>query len=117
MNDISYSNWVAMSDAALAKTIGNYIKHHRLNQNKTQEDVSKAAGISRSTLSLLEKGEGVTLATFLQVIRVLDQLHIMEAFKVNDEISPLEYIKLQKKKRKRASNKNNTNNTDTDSEW
>jgi len=117
MNDKPYSNWVAMSDAALAKTIGNYIKHHRLNQNMTQEDVSRAAGISRSTLSLLEKGETVKLATLLQVIRVLDQLHIMDVFKVNDEISPLEYIKLKKNKRQRASNKNKTNNTDTNSEW
>jgi len=37
-----------------------------LEQNKTQEMLSQAAGISRLTLSLLERGETVTLATFMQ---------------------------------------------------
>jgi transcriptional regulator with XRE-family HTH domain len=45
-----------MTDTALSKVISAFVKHHRLLQNKTQEDVAAAAGISRSTLSLLEKG-------------------------------------------------------------
>lgn len=52
MNDIQYINWIAMSDYALAQTIGAFVKHHRLVQNKTQEEVAAAANISRSTLSL-----------------------------------------------------------------
>lgn len=49
MNDISYTNWNARSDVSLTKTIGAFIKHHRIKQNKTQDDVAKAASISRST--------------------------------------------------------------------
>lgn len=55
MNDKPYINWIAMSDVALAQTIGTFIKHHRLVQNRTQEEIANAANISRSTLSLLEK--------------------------------------------------------------
>lgn len=91
-----------MSDKALAEHIGTFVKHHRLDQNKTQEILSKAAGISRSTLSLLERGEPVTLATLIQVLRVLDQLHVMESFSVNESISPLILAKIQKEKRRRA---------------
>ena len=105
MNDKSYNDWISMSDSALAQSIGEFIKHHRLNQNKTQAEVSKAANISRSTLSLLEKGETVTVATFLKVLRVLDLLNIMDVFKVSHEISPIEYAKLQEKIRQRASSK------------
>ena len=50
MTDISFKNWNSMSDQALAGVIGEYVKHHRLEQNKTQQDISHAAGISRSTL-------------------------------------------------------------------
>jgi transcriptional regulator with XRE-family HTH domain len=105
MTDISYKNWVVMSDKALAEHIGAFIKHHRMDQNKTQDVLASAAGISRSTLSLLERGEAVTLATLIQVLRVLDQLHIMEVFSVQQTVSPLVMAKMEKYKRKRASGK------------
>jgi hypothetical protein len=49
--DLSYNNWVSMSDKALSGQNGNFVKHHRLEQKKTQEILAKAAGISRSTES------------------------------------------------------------------
>lgn len=111
MTDISYKNWDSMSDKALAEHIGAFVKHHRMEQNKTQDILANAAGISRSTLSLLERGETVTLATLLQVLRVLDQLHVMEVFMVQQIISPLSLAKMEKNKRKRASsNKEGTPN-------
>ena len=98
-NDIN-TDWALMSDSALSALIGAFIKHHRLNQNKTQQEVSDAANISRSTMSLIEKGEKVMLSSLIRVLRVLDLLYIMEVFKVSSEISPIEYAKLQKKKKK-----------------
>ncbi len=66
----------------------------------------KAAAISRSTLSLLEKGESVMLNSLIRVLRILDLLYIMDVYKVNDEISPIEYAKLKKKNaKKRARSK------------
>lgn len=94
-----------MNDKALAEHIGAFVKQHRMEQNKTQETLANAAGISRSTLSLLERGETVTLATLIQVLRVLDQLQAMEAFSIQKVISPLALAKMEKNKRKRASGK------------
>lgn len=111
MNDISDINWISMSDKELSETIGNFIKYHRLNRNKTQKVVSAAAGISRSTLSLLERGENVTLSSLIQVLRILDLLYIMDVFQVKDEISPIEYAKLKKKRRLRARSQNNDENS------
>jgi transcriptional regulator with XRE-family HTH domain len=105
MTDLSYTNWVAMSDKALAEHIGTFIKDHRLEQNKTQDFIANAAGISRSTLGLLEKGETVTLATLIQVLRILDQLQVMDAFRIEKTISPLVLARLQKEKRQRARGK------------
>ena len=105
MTENSYNNWVSMSDMALVEYIGVFIKHHRLEQNKSQETLAQAAGISRSTLSLLEGGKTVTLTTLIQVLRVLDLLHIMEAFVVPKTISPLAMAKIEQEKRQRASGK------------
>ena len=114
MNDKQYIYWVSMSDAALAQTIGTFVKHHRLAQNKTQKEVANDANISRSTLSLLEKGEAVTVPTLLQVLRVLDLLYIMNSFKIQEEISPLELAKQEKQKRQRARNTDNDHNKQSD---
>lgn len=115
MTDLSYKlNWNAMSDQALSDTIGVFIKEQRLNQNKSQQEVADAAGISRSTLSLLENGKTVTLTTFLQVLRVLNLLYIMDNFQIKTQISPIELAKLDKAKRKRASNTKDSDNTESD---
>jgi len=110
MTDKSFKEWASMSDEALAKYIGVFVRHHRMEQNKTQDELSAAAGISRSTLSLLERGEVVTVTTLIQVLRVLDQLPIFSVFEVKDTLSPLALAKLQKAKRQRARSKAGTTN-------
>ena len=107
MNEKSYVDWTPMSDEALLKTIGEFVRHQRLNQNRSQDEVAEAAGISRSTLSLLERGERVSLSSLLPVLRVLDLLYIMDVFRVSNEISPIEYARLQKNQRQRARTRRN----------
>ena len=117
MSDMSYNNWREMSDKSLMETIGRFIQSNRLRQNKSQHQVATAAGISRSTLSLLERGKKVRIDSFIQVLRVLDLLYIMDVFKVEDQISPIEYAKLKKKKRKHASPKKADDNKNEDIGW
>ena len=114
MPDKSFKNWTSMSDKTLIGHIGAFIRHHRLEQDKTQETLASEAGISRSTLSLLERGETVTLASLIQVLRVLDQLQIMDAFEIQESISPLELARLQKEKRKRAGGKKEQKTDESD---
>ncbi|MDF1572538.1 MAG: helix-turn-helix transcriptional regulator [Bacteroidales bacterium] len=105
MTEISFKKWASMSDKALTKFIGAFVRHHRLEQNKTQDELSAAAGISRSTLSLLERGETVTVTTLIQVLRILDQLPALSVFEVKETLSPLALAKKQKEKRQRARSK------------
>ncbi|MEQ8471198.1 MAG: helix-turn-helix transcriptional regulator [Marinoscillum sp.] len=109
-------NWYATSDSALMELIGSFVKEQRLQQNKSQEELAQQAGISRSTLSLLEKGETGTVSTLIQVLRVLEQLEVLEAFEVTSQVSPLELAKLQRKKRQRASSHKNTGDRE-EPEW
>lgn len=116
MTDNSYTKYPSMSDKALLEYIGSFIRHHRLEQNRTQADLATKAGISRSTLSLLERGKTVTITTLIRVLRVLDQLSVLRVFEINETLSPLALAKLQKEKRQRARGeiKPDKNNETTD---
>lgn len=117
MTDKSFKDWVSMSDKVLAECIGVFVRRHRMEQNKTQDELAKAAGISRSTLSLLERGETVTVNTLIQVLRVLDQLSVLNAFEVRETISPLALVKLQKEKRQRVRSKFGKDENKEDTDW
>jgi transcriptional regulator with XRE-family HTH domain len=102
MTEISYKYWIAASDSALIETMGAFIKHHRVQQNKTQGQLAREAGIVRSTLSLFERGENTSLLVFVQLLRALKLLHLLQGFQVEQEFSPLQLAKLEQSKRKRA---------------
>lgn len=103
MNDISYDP--SYSDTAILHKIGEFIKSKRVDQNITQDELSQKAAISRSTLSLAERGENIALINLLKILRVLDALYVLEQFRTQPQISPLQLAKEEEKKRKRASKK------------
>ncbi|MDA3813862.1 MAG: helix-turn-helix transcriptional regulator [Candidatus Cloacimonetes bacterium] len=107
--------WAAMSDKAIIATIGEYLKHQRLAKNKTQAQIAVDAGINRWTLSNIENGKAVTLASLVQILRALDLLSTLNIFRIEKRISPIELAKSEKQKRRRARNVNNDNKTE--SEW
>lgn len=121
MTDKSYNNWQLSSDSFVEEAVGNYIKTERKRQNKTQAMVAEAADISRSTLSLLERGETVTLATLIRVLRVLNQMHVFQAFEVREQESPIALAKRDKAKRQRVrpkkSPKKSSKKTEKKSDW
>ena len=110
-------NLVQMSDVSIVKQIGGYIKHIRLEQNKTQVELAKMAGLNRWTISQIENGESITLMSLIQILRALDCLYVLNTFEVVDEISPLEYAKLKKKKKERARSNQKNTTTKKDLEW
>src|SRR5665647_3282954 len=95
MTDISYNNMEAASDTALIKTLGAFVKHHRVQQNKSQAQLAREAGIVRSTLSLFENGENTSLLVFVQLLRALRLLNLLQQFEIKEELSPLQLAKLE----------------------
>jgi transcriptional regulator with XRE-family HTH domain len=110
-------DWIQMSDAAIVRQIGNYIKHVRLQQSKTQAQLSNIAGLNRWTISQIENGDSITLKSLIQVLRALDSLYVLNPFEVTDEISPLEYAKLLKHKKERVRNKPAKTKNKDNLEW
>ncbi len=102
MSEITNNEWVAMSDTALLATIGSFLKHKRVEQNKTQAKLANEAGINRSTLSLLENGVSGNMLTFVQVLRSLKLLPMLSEFQVTRQLSPIQLAKLEKSLKIRA---------------
>ena len=96
-------NNTGMSDNAIAQRLGLFIKHHRLDQNKTQSQLAKEAGMNRSTVFEFEHGRGGNLVSFIQLLRSLNQLSLLEQFEITQQISPLQLAEMEHAKRKRAS--------------
>jgi len=103
MMDKNNMNMYKMSDDAIIHTIGGFVRHQRLQQNITQKSLAEKAGINRTTLSDLELGKRCQLVTLIQVLRILNQLHVFESFEVKQQISPIKLAEMEMKKRQKAS--------------
>ena len=118
MTEISYIYIQAASDTALIRTLGGFIKYHRVQQNKSQAQLAKEAGIVRSTLSLFENGENTSLLVFVQLLRALKLLSMLQQFEIKQELSPLELAKLEQSKKTRARTRNTeSKNPEPKSDW
>ncbi|MDD4644552.1 MAG: helix-turn-helix transcriptional regulator [Bacteroidales bacterium] len=97
-------DWYSMSDLAIVKELCGILKQVRLQQNITQEQLAVKAGLSRSAISKMETGRSaVELLTVIQVLRALQQLHLLDPWEVKATLSPLLVAKLTAKGRLRAS--------------
>lgn len=103
--DITNNTWVSMSDSAILEAMGAFIRQQRLEQNKTQTQLADDAGINRSTLVEFEKGKRANVMTLVQLLRALNQLHILKEFQSGRQISPIQLAELEQAKRKRAGRK------------
>lgn len=100
-------DWYSMSDPAIVKELCGILKQVRLQQNITQEQLAEKAGLSRSAISKMETGRStIELLTLIQVLRVLQQFHLLDTWKVSANLSPLQMAKLTGKGRVRASGSN-----------
>jgi transcriptional regulator with XRE-family HTH domain len=102
MTDISYIKWTGLSDRTVNEMLGSFIRQSRLRQNKTQDQLAKEAGIARSTLGLFEKGENSSLLVFIQLLRSLSLLHLLNEFEIREQLSPIQLAKLEHSKRQRV---------------
>lgn len=104
MSENSNNNIYAFTDLGIVGLIGNFIKKQRINQQKTQQQLAKAAGVHRFTIGQIENGEPISLMSLIQIMRALDQLYFFEHFDKNEPISPIQMAKIQKKQRQRVRN-------------
>ena len=102
MDGIDYS--IANSDQ-IETDLCKKIENIRLARNITQEKLGDQAGVSIRTIRRLEKGEGVSLDTFIRVLIALGVQQNLQTFLPDPSIRPIDRVNLGGRERKRASSK------------
>lgn len=92
-----------LSDPAVLRVLGERLKQQRLDRNITQQELADRAGLSRPTVSDIERGRSASLLSWVRILRVLDLLTNLEAFLPAPLPSPLQLARQQGKQRQRAS--------------
>lgn len=87
----------------IAKAMGSRLEKIRLSRNITQRSLAEEAGVAVRTLRNLEKGEGVSLDTFLRVLGALGVQQNLETLLPDPKVRPMERIANKGRERKRAS--------------
>lgn len=74
----------------------------RLARNMTQVQLAVEAGVSPRTIRRLEKGEGVSLDTFIRVLRALGIQENLAALLPDPSVRPIEQVAGARTQRRRA---------------
>jgi|JI6StandDraft_1071083.scaffolds.fasta_scaffold296568_3 transcriptional regulator with XRE-family HTH domain len=77
----------------LERSLGEQLRAERVRQRLDQEELAKAAGVTRAVVSRLENGTGATVHSLLAVIRALGRTGWIETFKPAVTVRPLEVLR------------------------
>jgi transcriptional regulator with XRE-family HTH domain len=91
-----------LTDAAALRELGARIARQRLERDLTQTKLAREAGVDRSALQRLERGESVTLTTLLRLLRALGLLENLETAVPAARPGPIELFETQGRPRRRA---------------
>ena len=92
-----------MSDQAILEELGKRIAQHRLNENLTQEELAKEAGIGTNTIYRIEQGHSTQLSNLVRILRALKMVSNLNGLIDAPPLSPIQEAKSHKKERRRAS--------------
>jgi transcriptional regulator with XRE-family HTH domain len=87
--------------------LGRQIRALRLRQNLDQQQLAERAGIALNAVKNLERGQGATLRSLIQTLRVLNRVDWLRTLAPAVSISPVQMLKA-KAPRQRASPKKNS---------
>jgi putative transcriptional regulator len=97
--DIDYS---IASSSQIKSALCHQVEKIRLVRNLTQAQLAKEAGIALITLNKLEKGQGVSLDTFIRVLMALDLQGNLATLLPDPSVRPVERVTNRGRERQRA---------------
>lgn len=88
--------------------LGQRLDAIRLSRNITQATLARDAGVSRSTMTRLADGQGVSLDSFVRVVQALKLGEHLEALLPDADVRPVERLRFEGGERQRARAKKKT---------
>lgn len=99
----SLSDIYAYSDQALLARIGERLRRTRLDRNWTQAAVADRAGLDRTTVGALERGDTSGPLALIALLRALGELDVLAPLLEEPRPSPLDVVREKAPRRRRAS--------------
>ncbi|MGB0367908.1 MAG: helix-turn-helix transcriptional regulator [Flavobacteriales bacterium] len=93
-------NWQLQLENEVLIELGKRIKSLRKNAGMNQTQLAERVGVSRVSISEIERGSNTTITTFLRILKVFNRLDALEEILQVPSISPKELFEQQSKKRK-----------------
>ncbi|MDD3034834.1 MAG: helix-turn-helix domain-containing protein [Bacteroidales bacterium] len=95
-----YSELYEKSGSDIIRDLGKRYSDYRKRMKYTQKQVSEKSGLSIFTISSFENGSltGLTLSSFIKLLRAIDNLEEIEKLLPELPVSPRELFKKQYKK-------------------
>lgn len=95
-----YSELYEKSGSDIIRELGKRYSDYRKRMGYTQKEVAEKSGLSVFTISSFENGSssGITMASFIKLLRSIDSLEEIEKLLPELPISPREVFKKQNRK-------------------
>ena len=84
---------ISASSEAIEDALSARVEAVRLARNMTQSQLAKEAGISRSTITrLVQNGKGISLDSFIRILKALDLAENLDLLLPAPGVSPLKEL-------------------------
>lgn len=90
------------SDTAVVAEAGRRVAVARIARQLTQDQFADVAGVGRSTVQRLERGDSIQLTSFVKILRALDRLEAFDAVLPREVRSPLAELEREQRRPQRV---------------
>ena len=111
------STYNLLTDEQIEASLCGQLEAERLRRNVTQAELARQAGVSVRTIRRMEKGEGVSLATFIRTMKALNLEDRLETLFPDQSIQPIERVRKTMQVRERASGTRKSGKPTGDWHW
>jgi len=102
MKETAAMEFAPHSNEQVREIAGARLRAIRKSRNLTQQEVADRAGLSRLTVSSIERGNDVNLDSFLAVLRTLDLLDALALTIPEPPLSPIAELSARSRRRNAA---------------
>jgi transcriptional regulator with XRE-family HTH domain len=106
-----------LSDDAVLGELGARLARTRLEQNVTQQQLAKEAGVSKATVERIETGREVRTGSLIRVLRAAGRLEALDSLFPEPLPNPIERARRRGKRRQRARSRGQASGDDLPWRW